>query len=93
MKIRAFGMSFAEVEAKVGSTPSVYECAATSVAHPETGEAVALFVVPENGANDLPERVRRAIPPQWTCSAVNLVPDLPKTSNGKIARHLLKALA
>jgi acyl-CoA synthetase (AMP-forming)/AMP-acid ligase II len=93
MKIRGIRVSFAEVEAKVASAPGVYECAATSVAHPETGEALALFIVPEEGATDLPERVRRIIPPQWTCSAVNLVADLPKTANGKIARHLLRALA
>jgi long-chain acyl-CoA synthetase len=93
MKIRGVRVSFAEVEAKVASTPGVYECAAASVPHPETGEALAIFIVPENGASDLPERVRRAIPPQWTCSAVNLVAELPKTSNGKIVRRLLKTIA
>jgi acyl-CoA synthetase (AMP-forming)/AMP-acid ligase II len=93
MKIRGIRVSFAEVEAKVAATPGVYECAAASIPHPEAGEALALFVVPEEGASDLPERVRRAIPPQWTCSAVNLVADLPKTSNGKIARYLLKTMA
>lgn len=93
MKIRGIRVSFAEVEAKVAATPGVYECAAASIPHPESGEALALFIVPEKGASDLPERVRRAIPPQWTCSAVNLVADLPKTSNGKIARYLLKTIA
>jgi acyl-CoA synthetase (AMP-forming)/AMP-acid ligase II len=93
MKIRGVRVSFAEVEAKVATTPGVYECAAVSVPHPEAGEALALFIVPENGANDLPERIRRAIPPQWTCSAVKIVAELPKTSNGKIARYQLKAMA
>jgi acyl-CoA synthetase (AMP-forming)/AMP-acid ligase II len=93
MKIRGIRVSFAEVEAKVAATPGVYECAASSIPHPEAGEALALFIVPEKGAIDLPERVRRAIPPQWTCSAVNLVADLPKTSNGKIARYLLNTIA
>jgi len=93
MKIRGVRVSFAEVEAKVAATPGVYECAAVSVPHAEAGEALALFIVPENGVSDLPDRIRRAIPPHWTCSAVNLVPDLPKTSNGKIARYRLKTLA
>ncbi|MGA7128736.1 MAG: AMP-binding protein [Chthoniobacterales bacterium] len=93
MKIRGVRVSFAEVEAKVAATPGVYECAAASIPHPEAGEALALFIVPEHGAIDLPERIRRAIPPQWTCGPVNLVSDLPKTSNGKIARYLLKTLA
>jgi acyl-coenzyme A synthetase/AMP-(fatty) acid ligase len=93
MKIRGVRVSFAEVEAAVAATPGVYECAAASTPHPEAGEALAIFIVPEKGASDLPERVRRAIPPQWTCSAVNLVEDLPKNSNGKIVRYLLKTVA
>jgi acyl-CoA synthetase (AMP-forming)/AMP-acid ligase II len=93
MKIRGVRVSFAEVEAKVAATPGVYECAAASMPHPEAGEALAIFIVPEKGVSDLPDRVRRAIPPQWTCSAVNLVEDLPKTGNGKIARYLLKTVA
>jgi acyl-CoA synthetase (AMP-forming)/AMP-acid ligase II len=93
MKIRGVRVSFAEVEAKIAATPGVYECAAVSIPHPEAGEALALFVVPEKGASDLQERVRRSIPSRWTCVAVNLVSDLPKTSNGKIARYLLRTLA
>ncbi|MFY9988131.1 MAG: fatty acid--CoA ligase family protein, partial [Chthoniobacterales bacterium] len=93
MKIRGVRVSFAEVEAKVAATPGVYECAAASIPHAEAGEALALFIVPEKGASDLLERVRRSIPPQWTCGAVNLVTDLPKTSNGKIARYLLRTHA
>jgi len=93
VKIRGIRVAFAEVEARVAATPGVYECAATWVPHPEAGEALALFIVPENGANDVLERVRLAIPPQWTCSAVNLVPELPRNPNGKIARHLLRTMA
>lgn len=93
MKIRGVRVSFAEVEAKVAATPGVYECAAASIPHAEAGEALALFIVPEKGASDLLERVRRSIPPQWTCGAVNLVTDLPKTSNGKVARYLLRTYA
>jgi acyl-CoA synthetase (AMP-forming)/AMP-acid ligase II len=92
MKIRGVRVSFAEVEAKVAAEPGVYECAAVSVPHPEAGEALVLFIVAGHQANDLSERVRRSIPPQWTCSAVNLVAELPKTSNGKIARYVLKAM-
>ena len=92
IKIRGVRVSFAEVESKVAETPGVHECAVASVAHPEAGEALALFIVPENGAGDLPDRVRRALPPHWTCSDVHIVRELPKTSNGKIARHQLKAI-
>ena len=91
MKIRGVRVTFAEVEAREAATPGVCECAAASVPHPEAGEALALFIVPEPGADDLAARVRQAIPPQWTCSAVKLVPELPRNANGKLARHLLKA--
>jgi acyl-CoA synthetase (AMP-forming)/AMP-acid ligase II len=90
MKIRGVRVSFTEVEACVGAMPGVSECAAASVAHPEAGEALALFLVPENGVADLPERVRQALPTHWTCAAVHVVPALPRTSNGKLARSLLK---
>ncbi|HXP61893.1 MAG TPA: AMP-binding protein, partial [Dongiaceae bacterium] len=92
MKIRGVRVSFAEVEARVAAAPGVFECAAASVPHPEAGEALTLYIVPRNGASDLQERVLRAIPPQWTCSAVHLVAELPKTSNGKIARYMLKGM-
>lgn len=93
MKIRGVRVSYAEVEACVGATPGVCECAAVSVPHSEAGEALALFLVPENGATGLLERVRQSLPTHWTCVAIHLVTTLPRTSNGKIARFLLKAPA
>jgi acyl-CoA synthetase (AMP-forming)/AMP-acid ligase II len=91
MKIRGLRVSFAEVEARVAQVPGVYECAAISVPHPEAGEAIALFVVPESEAGDVSGRVRGVLPPQWTCAEVRLVEALPKTANGKLARSLLLA--
>jgi len=93
MKIRGVRVSYAEVEARVSATPGVFECAAASVPHAEAGEALALFLVPENGATDLPERVRLSLPPHWTCVAIHVVAALPRTSNGKIARFKLGAPA
>jgi acyl-CoA synthetase (AMP-forming)/AMP-acid ligase II len=92
IKIRGFRVSFAEVEAKVSAIPGVYECAAAGVHHPEAGEALALFIVGDNGAQALVERVRHALPPQWTCNSVKLVAELPRTANGKIARSQLQTL-
>jgi len=92
MKIRGVRVSFAEVEEIVAQVPGVCECAATSMAHPEAGEAIALFVVPQRGASDVPARVRGALPPHWTCTEVNLVGELPKTANLKISRTLLRTI-
>jgi len=92
MKIRGVRVSFAEVEARVAAIPGVDECAATAVPHPEAGEALALFVIAGNGTGNLAEQVQRALPPQWTCSSVKLVSELPRTANGKIARSRLQTL-
>jgi len=93
VKIRGVRVSFAEVEAKMATIPGVYECAAAGVQHPEAGEALALFIVGEDGADALVERVRRALPPQWTCNSVKVVTELPRTANGKLARSQLQSLA
>jgi acyl-CoA synthetase (AMP-forming)/AMP-acid ligase II len=92
IKMRGLRVSFAEVEAKVAAIPGVQECAATAVPHPEAGEALALFIVADSGLNGVVERVRHALPPQWTCAVVNVVAELPRTANGKIARFQLQAL-
>lgn len=91
LKTRGVRVDFAAVEAMVHAVPGVSECAAVAESHPTAGEALALFVVPENGASDLPARIRRALPPQWTCSAVNLISELPRNANGKVVRHMLRA--
>ena len=104
IKIRGLRVSFAEVEAAVAAVPGVYECAAAGVEHPEAGEALAVFVVEDsierdsaharaNGGRSLIEKVRHALPSQWTCTVVKVVPELPRTANGKIARSQLQTLA
>lgn len=97
VKIRGYRVGLAEVEARVGAVPGVSECAATAVHHPEAGEALALFVVggdgEENASAALVEKVRQALPSQWTCASVTIVPELPRTANGKIARSQLQTLA
>jgi acyl-CoA synthetase (AMP-forming)/AMP-acid ligase II len=92
IKMRGIRVSFAEVEAVVAAVPGVFECAAAGIPHPEAGDALILFVVGEGGAHDLSTKIRHTLPPQWTCSSVRVVPQLPKTANGKIARSQLQAL-
>jgi acyl-CoA synthetase (AMP-forming)/AMP-acid ligase II len=91
-KIRGMRVSFAEVEAKVAAIPGIYECAATAVHHPEAGEALALFIVAGNRDQGIVETVRHALPPQWTCTSVKVVSELPRTTNGKIVRSKLQTL-
>jgi acyl-CoA synthetase (AMP-forming)/AMP-acid ligase II len=97
IKIRGFRVSLAEVEARVAAVPGVCECAASGVQHPEAGEALALFIVEDavgkEGSQILVDRIRRALPTQWTCTSVQIVSELPKTANGKIARSQLPTFA
>jgi acyl-CoA synthetase (AMP-forming)/AMP-acid ligase II len=90
LKIRGIRVSFGEVEAKVAGISGVFECAACAVPHVEAGEALAIFVVPEPGSDGVCEQVRRSLPPHWTCESVTLAKEIPKTSNGKIARSLIR---
>ena len=91
LKIRGVRVSFAEIEGKVAAIPGVYECAATAVPHPEAGEAVALYVVPDQEGGDVVDRVRRSLPVDWTCESIQIVAKIPKTTRGKIARTSLSA--
>lgn len=89
LKMRGIRVSLAEVAAKVTAMPGVFECAARSVEHPEAGEALVLFIVPEPGAQIALEDVRRQLPAHWALDSIRLVPELPKTYTGKLALQSL----
>jgi len=90
LKIRGVRVSFDEIETLVSALPGVHECAATAAAHAEVGEALVLWVVPEQGAENIAEQVRRSLPVTWTYKSINIVPEIPKTSHGKISRSSLQ---
>jgi acyl-coenzyme A synthetase/AMP-(fatty) acid ligase len=85
-------VSFPEVEAKVAAVPGVYECAARAVEHAEAGEALVLYIVPDQGTSIGVEEVRRYLPANWAIDSIRLVSELPKTSVGKIAVSALPIL-
>jgi len=91
LKMRGIRVSLAEVSAKVSAIPGVYECAARAVDHPEAGEGLVLFIVPDQGASIAMEDVRRHLPYHWALDSIRLVSELPKTSRGKIALPSLSA--
>jgi acyl-CoA synthetase (AMP-forming)/AMP-acid ligase II len=93
LKMRGVRVSLAEVEERANAFPGVYECAAGAVNHPEAGEAVVLFIVPDRKARIVVEEVRRHLPAHWAIDSVHLVSELPRTSTGKIARSGLSVSA
>ena len=93
LKIRGTRVSLAEVEAKVASIPGIYECGACAVPHPEAGEALALFVVPDAPGQPLTSEIRHHLPAHWTLDSIRVVSELPKTPAGKIARAALAEMS
>jgi acyl-coenzyme A synthetase/AMP-(fatty) acid ligase len=91
LKMRGIRVSFSEVEAKVLAMPGVFECAARATSHQEAGEALVLFIVPEQGTTVGIDEVRRHLPAHWAIDSVRIVSELPKTSAGKIAISSLPA--
>lgn len=89
LKMRGMRVSFAEVEARVGAIPEIYECAVSAVAHPVAGEALVLYIVPNRGATVSEQDVRRQLPPHWTLDSLHVVAELPKTPAGKVSLAML----
>ena len=85
LKMRGVRVSFAEVEERVTAIAGVYECAVRAVAHPEAGEALVLFLVPDEGVTLAEEEIRRHLPAHWALDSIRIVSELPKTSAGKIS--------
>jgi acyl-CoA synthetase (AMP-forming)/AMP-acid ligase II len=89
IKMRGVRASFAEIEAKIATIPGVSECAAMAVPHAEAGEALALYVVAAEGADDVSPSIRRSMPSEWICESISLVAELPRNPNGKLIRSRL----
>ena len=93
LKMRGMRVSFREVEERVAAIPGVYECATGAADHPETGDALVLYIVPDRGARIVEAEVRRCLPAHWALDSIRFVSELPKTPAGKIARSSLGDLA
>lgn len=89
LKMRGMRVSFSEAEEIAAAMPGVYECAARAVEHPEAGEALEFFIVPDPGASFGVEDVRRHLPAHWALDSIHLVSELPKMFAGKLARTSL----
>jgi acetyl-CoA synthetase len=89
-------MSTAEIEHAAISHEMVSDAASISIPDDITGEAIILFVVPEEKtdagldveiSNFISEKIGKLAKPKF----VYVLSDLPKTRTGKIMRRLLKA--
>lgn len=94
LKVRGKRLSFGEIEQKVLCIQGVRETAACKIPHKEAGEAPAVFVVPDKGFlhDELVSRIKRSLPPAWTCEKIIIVDHLPLTDRGKLNRMALNLL-
>ena len=93
-------MGTAEVEAALGSFPSVAESAVVGFPHDVKGEDLYAYIILKTGieANDalkkeLVAHVRKEIGPIASPGKIQFVPGLPKTRSGKIMRRILRKVA
>ena len=82
-----------EIEDAVAQHPGVNEAAAVGIPHPESGEAVKLFVVksdPNLTAADIIAHCRASLTGYKVPRSVEFLPELPKSNVGKVLRRELK---
>ncbi len=84
----------AEIEGFINDMPGVAESAVVGVPHPDFGEAVVAVVVPKPGAElsgaDIAARLKGQIANFKVPKLVEVVPDLPRNTMGKVQKNLLR---
>lgn len=93
VKTAGYRVSPAEIEEVITALPFVEEAAVCGVPHPILGESLVCFVKLREGSAgtvaELRERCAQELPTYKVPSRFELVPELPKTSNGKLDRRRL----
>jgi acyl-CoA synthetase (AMP-forming)/AMP-acid ligase II len=83
-----------EVEAALTSCPGVIEAAVVAKPDPDWGEIAVAFVSLAEDSALGPEAIRRSVRPRLgikTPKRIEILPTLPKTTNGKVDKKLLRA--
>lgn len=98
LKVAGKRIGPAEIESAAATHPAVQESAAVGVPDAVKGESVHLFVVLRPGhvpdpamANDIRMTVRQHLGAALQPAEVHLIPELPKTRNGKVMRRVIRA--
>ena len=86
-----------EVEEVAAEMDGVLECACVGSPDPDSGECVTLFVVAQPGAGLAADQVRawcrERLAPYKVPARIRFIPELPKSTVGKILRRELRTLA
>ncbi|MFT4010619.1 MAG: AMP-binding protein [Nocardioidaceae bacterium] len=93
--VSGFNVYPTEIEELIDTVPGVSENAVIGTPDPATGEAVVAYVVPEPGAVDIEAVVRERCLHELARfkqpKEIHVVPELPKTVTGKVAKGRLRA--
>ena len=82
-----------EIEAVLTSCPGVLEAAVVAQPDPDWGEIAVAFVSLAEDSALSPEAIRTSLKPRLgirTPKRIEIVPNLPKTTNGKVDKNLLR---
>jgi amino acid adenylation domain-containing protein len=94
VKIRGFRVELAEVEAALGKLPEVQQAACATHVDGSGHKALVAYLVPQKGSQLKEDSVRRALatllPDFMVPSRVELLSQLPLSSNGKVDRSALR---
>jgi len=95
--VHGFNVLPGEVESVLACHPGVKQVAVIGETHPRSGECVVAYVVGELDSevteSELIEQARGALAEYKVPREIRFVPDLPKTSVGKISRGTLREQA
>jgi acetyl-CoA synthetase len=97
LKIAGKRVGPAEIEAVVLELPELREVAAIGIPDPVKGQRLVICVVPACGleqqeslAGMIADRIQAALGKPFVPARTYVVPDLPKTRNGKIMRRVIR---
>jgi long-chain acyl-CoA synthetase len=91
--VSGFNVYPSEIESVVSQMPGVLECAACSIPDEKSGEAVKLFVVPDDGRlteKEIEAVCKRNLAVYKQPKVIEFIDELPKSMVGKVLRRELQ---
>lgn len=97
IKVKAFQVAPAELEALIRDHPSIADAAVIGVPHPISGEVPKAFIVPKNGTKNNTQEIYDYVAKHVASykkleGGITFLEAIPKTASGKIMRRTLRKM-